>query len=159
MQCLRGEFPVLLHAVTEEVFDAFALDYLQHHPSRSYTLGQLGARFAGYLAATRSEVDNSETGTSATWEDFVIDLAALEWNYSEVFDGPGVEGELLLDPARLAEISPDQLLSATLVPVPCLRLLEFRFPVHTFTRTCENSAIHLTPNRRARFSRSIGATW
>ena len=27
------------------------------------------------------------------WEQFVIDLATLEWTYSEVFDGPGVEND------------------------------------------------------------------
>ena len=39
------EFPVLKHALGEEVFDAFAVGYLQQYPSRSYTLFQLAANF------------------------------------------------------------------------------------------------------------------
>src|SRR5713226_137689 len=42
LECLREEFPVLKHALDEEVFDAFAVGYLQQYPSRSYTLFQLG---------------------------------------------------------------------------------------------------------------------
>jgi Putative DNA-binding domain/NGO1945 C-terminal domain len=136
LQCLRGEFPILLHAVTEEVFDAFAFDYLQKYPSKSYTLGQLGAQFTRYLAATRSE--QTEAGDAPSWEDFVIDLAVLEWTYGEVFDGPGVEGEALLDASKLATILPEHLLEGKLITVPCLRLLAFRFPVHEFYSDVRN---------------------
>ncbi len=45
LECLREEFPVLKHALTEEVFDAFAVGYLQQYPSRSYTLFELGSNF------------------------------------------------------------------------------------------------------------------
>src|SRR5262245_9550410 len=52
LECLREEFPVLKHALGEEVFAAFAFGYLQHYPSRSYTLFQLGSNFPRYLAET-----------------------------------------------------------------------------------------------------------
>src|SRR5690242_10389600 len=55
LECVREEFPVLLHALGQEVFDAFAVGYLQKYPSRSYTLFQLGANFPRYLAETRPE--------------------------------------------------------------------------------------------------------
>ena len=45
LECLKEEFPAVLHAVGEEAFDAFALGYLQKYPSRSYTLFELGANF------------------------------------------------------------------------------------------------------------------
>ncbi len=130
LECLRGEFPVLLHALGQEVFDAFAIGYLQRYPSRSYTLCQLGANFARYLEETRPESEVEE-GT-ISWPDFLIDLARLEWNFSEVFDGPGTEGEPLLDPARLQALPPDQWLDARLECVCCLRLLELRFPVQRY---------------------------
>src|SRR6516225_11362495 len=53
LECLREEFPVLKHALGAEVFDAFAAEYLQQYPSRSYTLLQLGANFPRFLAETR----------------------------------------------------------------------------------------------------------
>src|SRR5947209_3836429 len=84
LACLREEFPVLVKALTEDVFDAFAFGYLQQYPSRSYTLGRLAADFARYLAETHAE----EYGAASPGcEEFLIDLAALEWTYGDVFDG------------------------------------------------------------------------
>src|SRR5260221_5406964 len=53
LECLGEEFPVLKRTLDEETFDAFAMDYLQHYPSQSYTLGKLGENFMRYLAETR----------------------------------------------------------------------------------------------------------
>src|SRR5262249_10901044 len=63
---------------------------------------------------------------------FVIELATLEWTYNEVFDGPGVEGRRLLRPEHLRAIPAERWPNARLVAVPCLRLLELRFPVHRY---------------------------
>jgi hypothetical protein len=130
LECLREEFPVLKHAVGEEVLDAFAVGYLQQYPSRSYTLFQLGVNFPRYLAETRP--DGGGEGLPADWPDFLIDLATLERTFNEVFDGPGVEGERLLDADRLRALSAERLLEARLVSVPCLRLLVLRYPVHRY---------------------------
>src|SRR5258707_1575006 len=91
VECLSEEFPVLKHALGEEVFDAFAVEYLERYPSRSYTLFQLGVNFPRFLAETRPDREADE-GVAAEWPDFLIDLATLERTFSEVFDGPGVEG-------------------------------------------------------------------
>jgi hypothetical protein len=130
LECLREELPVLKHALGEEVFDAFAVGYLQQYPSRSYTLFQLAANFPRYLAATRPE--GGGEALPADWPDFLIDLATLERTFNEVFDGRGVEGERLLDGERLRAITPERLLAARLVGVPCLRLLALRYPVHKY---------------------------
>src|SRR4051794_38898567 len=53
LECLREEFPVLMHALGEEAFEQFALAYLQQYPSRSYTLNLLGANFPRYFAESR----------------------------------------------------------------------------------------------------------
>jgi hypothetical protein len=131
LDCLREEFPVLRHALGEELFDAFAVGYLEQYPSRSYTLFHLGHHFPRYLAETRPDRD-SEENTPVNWPDFLIDLATLELTFNEVFDWPGVEGEERLDVDQLRTISPDQLLQARLVGAPCLRLLALNYPVHHY---------------------------
>ena len=131
LECLRDEFPALLHAVGEEVFDGLAFGYLQSYPSRSYTLSELSRRFAEYLEETRPEEEGDADG-APSWPDFMIDLARLERCYSEVFDGPGAERLKLLGADELREISPDAWVRARLLVVPCLRLLSVRFPVHEY---------------------------
>lgn len=130
LDCLREEFPVLKHALGDEVFDAFAAGYLQQYPSRSYTLFDLGKNFARFLQETRPALDANDGPTD--WADFLIDLTALERTFNEVFDGPGVEGQSLLDPKMLASISADSLSDARLIPVCCFRLASFRYPVHSY---------------------------
>ncbi len=127
LDCLRESYPVLHGAIGEEAFDAFAVAYLQKYPSRSYTLNDLGTRFPGYLRESRPD---DEPGPG--WPDLVIDLATLELTYNEIFDGPGVEGRRLLCPEHLRAIPPERWPEARLVAVPCLRLLELRFPVHRY---------------------------
>lgn len=84
--CLRETYPGLHHALGDELFAAFALDYLQAHPPSGYTLGALGARWPDHLAATRPEGEG--------WPDFLIDLARLERAFQEVYDGDG--GDVVL---------------------------------------------------------------
>jgi hypothetical protein len=128
VECLHEEFPVLLHALGEETFDAFAIDYLQKFPSRSYTLNHLGINFPRYLAQSRP----GEKAPGASWPDFLIDLATLELTYNEIFDGPGVEGKPLLDLNQLLTIPPERWPEARLLPVCCLRLQRLRYPVHKY---------------------------
>ncbi len=75
----------------------------------------------------------------AAWPDFLIDLARLEWEFDQVFDGPGVEGQSLLDAEQLQSILPDRWPVARLVPVPCLRLLQLRYPVHEYYRALKRN--------------------
>ena len=128
---MREEFPVLLHALGEEIFDGFAVGYLQRDPSRSYTLFKLSADFARFLTETCPDLVE-EGSDAADWPYFLIDLATLETSFNEVFDGPGSEKTGLLDAEQLRSIPPERLLDARLVCVPCLRLLTFRYPVHTY---------------------------
>ena len=142
LECLRELFPTLVYALGEEVFDGFAFGYLQQYPSRSYTLSNLAEHFVQYLEETRPAMDapmdsapslNSKPSTfNRSWPDFLIDLARLEWTIDQVFDGPGFEKAQPLTPDDLTQITPDQWAAASLVPVPCLRLLEFQFPVNDY---------------------------
>jgi hypothetical protein len=121
LECMRALYPALRHALTEELFDAFALDYLRARPSRSYTLFRLTEGFAGHLEATRPHGEELP--------DFIIDLARLERTFLEVYEGPGVEGEALVGSPDLPE---EPWLDATVEPVCCLRLLRARFPVAVY---------------------------
>ena len=49
IECLRSDFPLLRKFVTEEVFDHFAGAYLHFKKPSSYTLFDLGDRFAEFL--------------------------------------------------------------------------------------------------------------
>jgi hypothetical protein len=130
LECLREEYPALVHAVGMETFDGFAFGYLQQYPSTSYTLAQLGRSFPKYLAETRPKREADQGGPD--WADFLIDIARLERAYSEVFDGPGGEDERLLEADDLTAISPEHWPQARLIPVECLRLLTLSYPVHEY---------------------------
>ncbi len=132
LECLRAEFPVLLHALGGELFDRFAFDYLEQYPSETYTLARLGEKFPRYLAETRPDRDAAQDSRES-WPDFIIDLATLEREFSEVFDGPGVEGQSLDVESELMEALRSAPWSEVrLVTVPCLRLLTFRYPVNAY---------------------------
>jgi hypothetical protein len=136
LECLGEEFPVLKQTLGDETFDAFAFGYLQNYPSRSYTLNRLGANFAAFLAETRPAAADTDAGEEIPlgpdWPDFLIDLATLEWTFSQVFDGPGVERQPLLEATELRKIGVDRWPNARIEPVPCLKLLALRFPVNAY---------------------------
>jgi hypothetical protein len=130
IEVLKGEYPALVHALGDEAFIGLATEYLQAYPPASYTLSNLGRSFPDFLAQTRPEHDDEDG--SPDWADFLIDLARLERCYSEVFDGPGIEGQSFLQADQLRSLAPDEWLMTRLIPAPCLRLNAFRFAVHEY---------------------------
>jgi hypothetical protein len=146
MECLGEVYPALKRTLGQEGFDALAFGYLQQFPSRSYTLNELGRRFADYLEETRPEHDARDNdlemaeSLNARWEEFLVDLARLEWVIYEVFDGPGVEGQALLEADQLLAIPAKRWPQAKLVPVVCLTLLSTRFPVSDYFTALRNTA-------------------
>ncbi len=143
LECLRAEFPVLARALGEDLFDEFAVGYLERYPSRSYTLNRLGADFAHYLDETRPPDDD--------WAEMLVDLASLEWAIAEVFDGPGVEGRRVLETSDLAAIPAERWPGARLAPVPCLRLLAFRYPVRPYYTALRDGGEPTPPDRSDAF--------
>jgi hypothetical protein len=147
LECLRAEFPITVKAVGEELFDQFALGYLEMYPSQSYTLDHLGARFPQYLAETRPVDDDADT----SWLDFLVDLARLEWNIAEVFDGPGAEGATQLSQDQIMAIPPERWADVRLVTVPCLRIIRLDFPIHDYYRALRNGQEAVPPDRAETF--------
>jgi hypothetical protein len=149
-ECLRAEFSVLARTLGAELFDRFTFDYLRNYPSRSYTLNRLGENFPRYLAETRPDSE-SPPGTRESWPDFIIDLAILERAFSEVFDGPGVEGSALPDMEQRSSMTEERLLAMSFQPVPCLRLLAFRYPVVQYFQAQRNEGNPDLPDSAATF--------
>ena len=147
LECLRAEFPITVKAVGEELFDQFAVGYLEQYPSQSYTLDHLGTRFPQYLAETRPVDDEADT----SWLDFLVDLARLEWNIAEVFDGPGAEGATLFDKDQILAIPIESWPEIRLVPVPCLRVIRLDFAVHDYYRALRNEQEAVPPDRLETF--------
>lgn len=131
LECLESVFPCVAKTVGEEAFDELALGYLQHYPSRSYTLDRLGAEFPQYLEETRPDRDEQGRPTEM-WPDLLIELARLEWAIGEVFDGEGVEGKPLVSAEDLRAIPAERWPLAKLILAPCLRLFAWRFPLNDY---------------------------
>lgn len=131
LQCFQEMFPALLGALGEPLFNRFALDYLQAHPPRSYTLSRLADAFPEHLAATRPDAD-AAPAERESWPDFIINLATLELAFMQVYDGPGVEGRRLPGGRHVLALPAASLLEARPALVPCLRLFAFRYPVGAY---------------------------
>src|SRR5260370_1034988 len=85
-----------------------------------------------WMQATIMHPVGDDEELPSDWPEFLIDLATLELTFNEVFDGPGVEGEDLLNSDQLSALAPARLLQARLVGVPCLRLLPLHYPAHRY---------------------------
>ncbi|MEX2577630.1 MAG: DNA-binding domain-containing protein [Verrucomicrobiales bacterium] len=129
LDCLGEVFPVLRRTLGEDVFNGFAFDYLQACPSRTYTLNHLGREFPDYLRRTRPATQG-EAGENDDWAEFLIDLARLEWTIYDVFDGPGMEGGEAMELPDFAAMEQGNWIDLVFRPAPCLRLLEFTYPVN-----------------------------
>lgn len=122
LECLQAMHPALRHLLGAELFDGFALDYLAVRPSTSYTLFDLDAGLAAHLAATRP------ASPTERWPELIIDVVRFERAFLEVYDGEGVEGQVVASSLDVpAYLPPAAVLEAT--AVPCLRMLRSEYPV------------------------------
>lgn len=125
LECLRAEFPATAALAGEESFAGLAQGYLETHPSRSYTLGNLGAGFPGFLQTVRPPRD--EDAADPDFADALIETARVERIYSEVFDGVGPEELPAFDPRQIV---PEQFGASRLEFHACVRLVRLPLPVH-----------------------------
>jgi hypothetical protein len=147
LEAMRASYPGLRHLLGHDLFDEFVLDYLDAHPSRSYTLLRLGEGFPGHLEATRP--DPEEAG--GDWPELLVDLARLERAFAEVYDGPGVEGEWVPAASDLPDEADPVWLRAAGEPVPCLRPMRFSFAVGPYLEAVRRGGAPPPPERAETF--------
>lgn len=125
-QCMSQQFSSLEYALGEDIFCAFADDYLASRPSYNYNLALLGKHFPEYLEANRP--DKNET-QKEDWINFVIQLAQFEYDLGIIFEQKAEETY------QLATLDlPDEKLHL----VPICELFQFDFPVRTFYSDFKN---------------------
>ncbi len=115
--CLVEDFPGLGGVLGQEDWEKLIEGYLEKTAPTSWTLRDLGDRLPQY-------VENE-----ATWlphHDLCVDMARLEWLYTEIFDAPDA---VPLDAKKLEAI-PEAAWQKALVELnPALRLLRVNYPV------------------------------
>jgi hypothetical protein len=124
---LASDYPGLEHFLGDEGFERFVHDYVQAHPSRSYTLNRLGDQVPEFLGRQRK----------LKHREFLQDLARLERAVSEAFDAP--ETPRLTD-EQVQAVPAEEWAAARLVPVASLRLLEVRYPVNAYLESVKGES-------------------
>lgn len=117
---MAQQFSALEYALGEDLFRAFADDYLTSSPSSYYNLSELGRLFPAYLQANRPDALNEE---KEDWIEFVIELAKFEYDLAVLFDRQAEEGY------QLAGIADEE---NEIELVPTCTLFKFQFPINTF---------------------------
>lgn len=149
LECLRADYPWLLRIMGEDLFSFFARAYIWHHPSRSPTLYDLGARFADFLAASQAGPANDD-GLLA----LPVALARLERARVEASRAPGTEQ---LQPAPGEPLAALLMGQQMLLQAPaCLRLLELDLALLPFVQALAQDDVVPAPPARARCQ--IGVT-
>ena len=119
-ECMKNQFSALAYALGEELFQMFADQYLDIHPSDSYTLNDLGEKFPDFLEETRPDAEAEE---KESWIDFMIELARFEYSLSEMFDEYAEEEIVLADNS-----APDEALKL----IPVFQIFQHTYPVCRF---------------------------
>ena len=114
---LAEDFPKLEKALGEDGFSDLARDYLLAHPSRHPSLRHLGAGLPGHLAG----------GGAAGRPPWAADLAALEWARVDAFDAADASP---VSAAELRQTEPERWPGLRFRLAPCVRMLDFGWPVH-----------------------------
>jgi hypothetical protein len=109
------DFPGLRAVLGERRFDDMCRAYLMEHPSRSFTLRNLGARLESWLRQNPKWIRGKQA--------LALDMVRLEWADIEAFDG---EAESPLCQEDLDGISVPTL---HLRVQPYVQLLELQYPV------------------------------
>ena len=106
------------------------------HPSRSYSLNELGRRLPEFVRRARVPRPT-----------FCGDLARLEWAVAEVFDAP--ETQALGEP-ELSALASSDWERARLVPVAALRLVALDWDAHEWLASFREGERGRAPSRRVR---------
>jgi len=75
---LAEDFAALNAVIGSHAFDHLSIDYLAAHPSRSFTLRNLGSRLTEWLVANPKYAGRRQ--------DLAVDIARVEWAFVQAFD-------------------------------------------------------------------------
>jgi hypothetical protein len=78
LDALAEDFPALRAVVGERAFEALSIAYLTAHPSRSFSMRNLGSKLAEWLARNPQFAGRRQR--------LALDVARIEWAFVEAFD-------------------------------------------------------------------------
>lgn len=117
---LAEEYPTVRHVLGPPRFGRLAVAFLTAHPSRSYSLNHLSARFPEFV---RNEAGRLPRRA------FLADVARVERTMEEVFDAPDVRP---LTTREFRAIPMKRWATGRIRMTPALRLLALDHPVDAF---------------------------
>jgi hypothetical protein len=110
---MAEDFPALRAVVGNSKFEALSIAYLAEHPSRSFTLRNLGSKLPAWVAAHPDHAGRRHK--------LAVDMAKLEWAFVEAFDA-----------AELAPLTQRQIAAlqgeSPLALQPYLQLVALHYP-------------------------------
>lgn len=116
LDSLKEDFPTVLRIVGAARFHNLVTDYLIKHPSKYWTLRNVGKDMSSFLKKHQ---------LSITWP-FLNELAQFEWTLLDVFDAADAP---ILTREKLSTIKAEQWESLTLQIVPAFRILKSAWQV------------------------------
>jgi Putative DNA-binding domain len=125
---LAEDFPALRSLVGARAFEALSIAYLTAHPSRSFSLRNLGSKLAEWLPANPQFAGRRHN--------VALDVVRIEWAFIEAFDNPE------RDPVTLDQISTLDG-DSRLALQPHLQLIPLEYPVDDLVL-----ALHHTEKRQ-----------
>jgi hypothetical protein len=122
IDAMREDFVTICYLLGEAEFRVACEAYIAACPPHSFTLRDLGDRFADFVR------------TNEPWanDGLLYDCARLEWAFVEAFDAPDAPP---LDPRSIAEAPEDAWGDARIVLHPSVQLLALSHPAHIFRGT------------------------
>ena len=113
---LSEDFLGLEHVWGHKKFHSISEKYLVEHPSRSYSLRNLGDELLSFVQTSYQDAD----------KDLVLDMIRFEWAKIEAFDNPARDP---FDATRLTMGQKRNLASLSFVFQPHVTLLHLKYPV------------------------------
>jgi hypothetical protein len=124
-EALQSDYPALEHCLGPRGFEQLVQEYVQAHPSRSYTLNRLGDHLPEFLKSAGPKRQRA----------FLAELARLELAVTEVFDAPELPP---LGAAQIAAVPLEEWERAVLTTVPAFRLVRSRYNVNDYVQAVKD---------------------
>lgn len=117
-ECLADDYPVLKHALGDEVFDSLCRAYIERHPSHGFSLNAFGRHMPEFCRAQPLPDPL-----------FASDLATLEW---AIVSSIHAKSAPPLTSESLAAVPSDRWADVRLVANPTLRILRLSYPANAY---------------------------